>query len=141
MPLVATRFATRGWSLTPGTHYTLSERSADLAAGEANRKTARAAELLDRVGLADRRDFLASKLSGGQKQRVAVARALMNQASPTGSSSSASAVAVRRGVGQAGGRGDQLVRLMVDLPPDDHELAKLVEAWTDARAVRADLGV
>ena len=28
-----------------------------------------------------------------------------------------------------------------DLPPDDHELAKLVEAWTDARAVRADLGV
>jgi len=38
----------------------------------------RAAELLDRVGLADRRDFLASKLSGGQKQRVAVARALMN---------------------------------------------------------------
>ena len=42
---------------------------------------------------------------------------------------------------KAGGRGDQLVRLMVDLPPDDHELAKLVEAWTDARAVRADLGV
>ena len=39
---------------------------------------ARAAELLDRVGLADRRDFRASKLSGGQKQRVAVARSLMN---------------------------------------------------------------
>ncbi|RYE09730.1 MAG: ABC transporter ATP-binding protein [Hyphomicrobiales bacterium] len=39
---------------------------------------ARAAELLDRVGLSARRDFLASKLSGGQKQRVAVARSLMN---------------------------------------------------------------
>ena len=38
----------------------------------------RATDLLDRVGLADRRDFPASKLSGGQKQRVAVARALMN---------------------------------------------------------------
>ena len=38
----------------------------------------RAAELLERVGLADRRNFLASKLSGGQKQRVAVARALMS---------------------------------------------------------------
>ncbi|MBY0360528.1 MAG: ABC transporter ATP-binding protein [Phreatobacter sp.] len=38
----------------------------------------RATELLDKVGLADRRDFPASKLSGGQKQRVAVARALMN---------------------------------------------------------------
>lgn len=39
----------------------------------------RAAELLGRVGLADRRDFPASKLSGGQKQRVAVARSLMNE--------------------------------------------------------------
>jgi lipoprotein-releasing system ATP-binding protein len=39
---------------------------------------ARARELLDRVGLSDRRDYLASQLSGGQKQRVAVARSLMN---------------------------------------------------------------
>jgi len=38
----------------------------------------RGAALLDRVGLSDRRDFLAAKLSGGQKQRVAVARSLMN---------------------------------------------------------------
>jgi lipoprotein-releasing system ATP-binding protein len=40
---------------------------------------ARAGELLERVGLSDRVDFLATKLSGGQKQRVAIARALMNQ--------------------------------------------------------------
>lgn len=39
---------------------------------------ARAAELLDRVGLSHRRNYLASQLSGGQKQRVAVARSLMN---------------------------------------------------------------
>lgn len=39
---------------------------------------ARAAELLRRVGLADRAEFKATKLSGGQKQRVAIARALMN---------------------------------------------------------------
>ncbi|MGV8952573.1 MAG: ABC transporter ATP-binding protein [Cypionkella sp.] len=39
---------------------------------------ARGSELLDRVGLSDRRDYLASQLSGGQKQRVAVARSLMN---------------------------------------------------------------
>lgn len=45
---------------------------------ERRQDLARAAELLDRVGLSDRRDYLASKLSGGQKQRVAVARSLMN---------------------------------------------------------------
>jgi D-methionine transport system ATP-binding protein len=32
--------------------------------------------LLDRVGLADRRDYLPAQLSGGQKQRVGIARAL-----------------------------------------------------------------
>lgn len=39
----------------------------------------RARDLLDRVGLTDRRDYRSTKLSGGQKQRVAVARALMNR--------------------------------------------------------------
>jgi len=38
---------------------------------------ARARRLLERVGLADRLSYRASKLSGGQKQRVAVARALI----------------------------------------------------------------
>lgn len=42
---------------------------------------------------------------------------------------------------KSGGRGDQLVRLMVDLPAEDSDLAKLVETWTDGRSVRADLGV
>lgn len=36
----------------------------------------RVTTLLDRVGLADRRDELPAKLSGGQKQRVGIARAL-----------------------------------------------------------------
>ena len=38
--------------------------------------TAQALELLDRVGLADRRDAYPIQLSGGQKQRVAIMRAL-----------------------------------------------------------------
>ena len=37
---------------------------------------ARALRLLDRVGLADRRDAMPRQLSGGQQQRVAIARAL-----------------------------------------------------------------
>lgn len=38
----------------------------------------KAAELLDAVGLADRRTYRPNALSGGQRQRVAVARALIN---------------------------------------------------------------
>ncbi len=36
-------------------------------------------ELLERVGLADRRDARPAELSGGERQRVGIARALMNE--------------------------------------------------------------
>lgn len=39
----------------------------------------RAAEMLDLVGLADRREYFPDNLSGGQRQRVAIARALAAQ--------------------------------------------------------------
>jgi putative ABC transport system ATP-binding protein len=42
-------------------------------------RRARAAELLDRVGLADRARHLPGRLSGGEQQRVAIARALANR--------------------------------------------------------------
>jgi ABC-type lipoprotein export system ATPase subunit len=50
-----------------------------LLAGRSPRAAKRqAADLLERVGLADRATFLPAALSGGQRQRVAIARALSN---------------------------------------------------------------
>ena len=42
---------------------------------------------------------------------------------------------------KGGERGDQLVRLMIDVPADDPAIKSLVEGWQDSRAVRAHLGV
>ena len=41
----------------------------------------RAGQLLDQVGLTDRKQYLANRLSGGQQQRVAIARALVTNPS------------------------------------------------------------
>jgi putative ABC transport system ATP-binding protein len=44
-------------------------------------RRARAAELLESVGLDHRGDFIATRLSGGERQRVSIARALANRPS------------------------------------------------------------
>ena len=40
-----------------------------------------------------------------------------------------------------GERGDQLVTLQIDLPPDDEDLRRRLEGWHDTRNPRARLGV
>jgi ABC-type lipoprotein export system ATPase subunit len=78
------------------------ELPALLAGRSPKASRARARELLEQVGLADRAEFLPSALSGGQRQRVAIARALVNQPiivladEPTGNLDSSATVEVLR---------------------------------------------
>jgi len=73
----------------------------------ARKARARALELLDQLGIADRRDAYPAVLSGGERQRVGVARALMNRPAllladePTGALDSRT--------------GDQVIDLLLDL--------------------------
>lgn len=43
--------------------------------------------------------------------------------------------------GKGGARGDQLVTLEIEIPPEDADLAKRLEGWRDLRNLRAKLGV
>src|SRR3974390_1886659 len=52
---------------------------AQLAGASRRQARARAAELLERMGIGEHRDAYPARLSGGQRQRVAIARALVNR--------------------------------------------------------------
>jgi ABC-type lipoprotein export system ATPase subunit len=91
------------------------ELSALLAGRSPRAARRRAADLLERVGLADRASFLPSALSGGQRQRVAIARALSNEPlvvfadEPTGNLDSAATLDVLRLFESLHGAGQTLV--------------------------------
>ncbi|MEV8547658.1 ABC transporter ATP-binding protein [Streptomyces sp. NPDC051572] len=75
----------------------------------------RALELMDQLGIADRRDIYPASLSGGERQRIAVARALMNRPAllladePTGALDSRSGEQVVQLLTELNGRGQTLV--------------------------------
>jgi putative ABC transport system ATP-binding protein len=75
----------------------------------------RAEEILDQVGLSERRTFMPNQLSGGQKQRVAIARALVCKPKvilldePTGALDSATTQEIMELLKQIHGRGNTLV--------------------------------
>ncbi|WKV71372.1 ABC transporter ATP-binding protein [Streptomyces sp. PCS3-D2] len=81
--------------------------AAQLTGTSAREARKRALELLDNLGVADRRNNYPATLSGGQRQRVAVARALMNRPAllladePTGALDRQS--------------GEQVMKLLLDL--------------------------
>ncbi|MFD8881767.1 ABC transporter ATP-binding protein [Streptomyces erythrochromogenes] len=81
--------------------------AAQLTGTPARQARRRALELLDELGVADRRHNYPATLSGGERQRVAVARALMNRPAllladePTGALDSRS--------------GEQVMDLLIDL--------------------------
>ncbi|MEY2233682.1 MULTISPECIES: ABC transporter ATP-binding protein [Streptomyces] len=81
--------------------------AAQLTGTPARQARRRALELLDELGVADRRNTYPATLSGGERQRVAVARALMNRPAllladePTGALDSRS--------------GEQVMDLLIDL--------------------------
>ncbi|MFE0458209.1 ABC transporter ATP-binding protein [Kitasatospora sp. NPDC058965] len=81
--------------------------AAQLTGSSARQARRRALELLDELGIADRRSVYPAALSGGERQRVAVARALMNRPAllladePTGALDSRA--------------GEQVMDLLIDL--------------------------
>jgi putative ABC transport system ATP-binding protein len=119
---------------------------AQLAGASRRAARARAAELLDRLGIADHRDDYPARLSGGQRQRVAIARALVNSPEllladePTGALDTATGQEIGRLLRELNAAGQTLV-----LVTHDPALAQRYAARTlqlvDGRLVPATAAV
>lgn len=101
-----------------------------------------AADLLDLVGLADRRHHLPAQLSGGERQRVAIARSLANEPQllladePTGNLDTANAANILDVLGQLHAR-TQITIVLVTHDPAVAGRAHRRIAMLDGRVVDA----
>ncbi|MGB0509008.1 MAG: ABC transporter ATP-binding protein [Schleiferiaceae bacterium] len=103
-------------------------------------RLARAAEVLERVGLADRMDHRPNQLSGGQRQRVAVARALVNKPAliladePTGNLDSKTSIEIMKLFDdiQAAGNTVVLVTHEEDIAQHAKRVIRLVDGNIDS---------
>ncbi len=100
----------------------------------------RAAEILDRVGLAGKHLSLPNQLSGGQQQRVAIARALANKPSliladePTGNLDTATSVEIMRLLSDLHGQ-DGTTIVLVTHEPDVASYASRLITFRDGVVV------
>ncbi|HVP08633.1 MAG TPA: ABC transporter ATP-binding protein [Burkholderiales bacterium] len=110
----------------------------------ARERRARALEMLERVGLADRAGHLPSQLSGGQQQRVAIARALVTRPrllladEPTGALDSRTGEEILALLGSLNGQG--LTVVLVTHEPEVARCARRVLRFLDGRLVGDEAG-
>lgn len=113
--------------------------SADPLQGAAGKKSAAAAVLLKKVGLAERIYHKPNELSGGQQQRVAIARALINNPllifadEPTGNLDTKSAAEIIEILRELNGYGITIV--MVTHEPDLASAASRIITLQDGKIV------
>ena len=105
---------------------------AQLAGASRRTARARAAELLERMGIERHRDDYPARLSGGQRQRVAIARALVNSPEllladePTGALDTATGLQIGRLLQQLNAGGQTLVLVTHDPALADQYAARTV---------------
>src|SRR5438105_7483482 len=129
-------FVFQGFNLLPRTSAVENVELPMLYQGVAARERhRRAAEALQRVGLADRLDHTSAQLSGGQQQRVAIARALVNRPillladEPTGNLDSRTSVEVMGIFQELNEQG--LTVVLVTHEPDIAEHARRIVTFKD----------
>ncbi len=114
-------FIFQRYNLTPASNATENVALPGIYAGTKKfERTQRAKELLSKLGLGDKTDFMPNHLSGGQQQRVSIARALMNGGEillcdePTGALDSASGQTVMQIIKELNQAGHTIIMVTHD---------------------------